>query len=55
MAHASKELEPFVKFRWGRNIHWWKTMWSGRRLTVWSKFFSFSVGRRFPLHDGWPE
>lgn len=55
MTHASKELEPFVTWHWGRSVCWLKTHRSGGRLTVWTRYFSFSVGRRFPLHDGWPE
>lgn len=55
MAHASAELEPFATFRWGRNVHWFKTHRNGGRLTVWTRWFAFSIGRRFPLHDGWPE
>lgn len=55
MAHVSKELEPFLTFYWGPSVCWLKWMSNGGRLTVWTRFFSFSVGRRFPLHDGWPE
>jgi hypothetical protein len=55
MAHASKELEPFFTFSWHRSVPLFKTYRNGGRLTVWTRFFSFSVGRRFPLHDGWPE
>ncbi len=55
MAHASKELQPFFTFRWGPSVCFFRIFRNAGRLTVWTRFFSFSIGRRFPLHDGWPE
>lgn len=55
MAHPSAELEPFFTFYRGRSVCWFKTWKNAGRLTVWTRWFSFSLGRRGPLHDGWPE
>lgn len=55
MTHPSKELGSFVTFRWGPSVCWFKTWRNAGRLTVWTRYFSLSIGRRFPLHDGWPE
>lgn len=55
MAHPSTELESFFTFRWGRNVCRFKTWRNAGRLTVWTRWFAFSAGRRLPLHDGWPE
>ena len=55
MAHPSSELGPFFTFSAHRSVCWFKTHRNAGRLTVWTRWFSFSVGRRFPLHDGWPE
>lgn len=55
MAHPSVERGPFLTVRWGRNVVWFKTWLNAGRLTVWTRWLAFSVGRRGPLHDGWPE
>lgn len=55
MVHPSKELEPFFTVSWHRSVCWLKWMRNAGRLTVWTRFFSFSIGRRFPLDDGWPQ
>lgn len=55
MSHPSKELEPVFTISFHRSVCWFKTWRNAGRLTVWTRFFSFSVGRRGPLHDGWPE
>lgn len=55
MAHPSVERGPFLTFHFGPSVCWFKTWRNAGRLTVWTRWFSFSVGRRGPLHDGWPE
>jgi hypothetical protein len=42
-------------FYGGRSVSWFKTMQNAGRLTVWTRYFSFSVGRRQPKDDGWPD
>lgn len=48
-------LEPFFQFYWGRSQHWLRWMRNAGRLTVWTRFFSFSIGKRWPVDDGWPQ
>jgi hypothetical protein len=49
------ERDKFISFYWGPSVCWFKTMRNAGRLTVWTRFFSFSVGKRWPLDDGWPQ
>ena len=55
MSKHTHDREPFITFRWMRNVSWFRIyLHPAGRLVIWARWFSASVGKRWPKDDGWP-